>query len=206
MRRRIALALLALVLAACTTVTTDGNRQAALNREQTQVGDQQVVYTRNQPPPFFNWSLQRHMLIELYKAQNNATATYSYVVSEFNSDIIFECPSIGFPLAGGTSLTNPQQVVNSGYREGWSETIGQAEPNGTYPPEESLGTYIMCLNDDGSVSPTYVENNVLAFTQPMKIDGKRLVPAGGKNSVRIPVRNSEVTTAPPPSATAPVKP
>lgn len=163
--------------------------------------NQQTVYTRSQPPPFFNWSLQRHMLIELYKAQNNATATFSYVISEFNNEIIFECASIGFPIPGGTSITNPQQVVNSGYREGWSETIGQAEPNGLYPPDTSQGTYIMCLNDDGSVSPTYVENNVLTFTQPMRVEGRRLVPAGGRNSVRIPVKNSELGTAPAVTAT-----
>lgn len=183
-----------LILVSLSGCVSSNPRLEARDREERQVGTQQDLYTRTQPPPFFNWSLQRHLMVEFYKAQNQATATYSYVLSPFTGAILFECQSVGFPITGGTSLTNPEQTNG----------IAQAEPNGLYPPLNSAATYVMCLNEDGTVAPTYVEQDVLTFTRPMTSQNGQLVPRQGSiSSVRIPVRDSELSTSPPAPKTKP---
>ncbi|HSX39251.1 MAG TPA: hypothetical protein VLI92_01535 [Candidatus Saccharimonadales bacterium] len=158
----ISAALLVVYLVACSS--------AANSKESTQVNDQQQVYLNSQPAPFFDWSLERHMMTELYVARNNAVATFSLTWDPYRGKISWSCPSIGYPIPGGTQLTNPESYVYSG------TTLPQAEPNGLYTPATSAGTYVMCVNSDGTVSPVYVEDNVRTFPQPMQeVDGQ-LVP------------------------------
>ncbi len=123
-------------------------------------------------------------------------STSSYVVNPYTGRINWECPSIGYPIPGGTELTNPLQDVGTG------GPIAQAEPNGLFSPPSALGTYVMCLNDDGTVSPAYIEDNVRTFAQPMtEVDG-RLVPVAGKvPSIRIDPKQAGVTPAATPTPT-----
>jgi hypothetical protein len=39
----------------------------------------------------FDWSLERHLLTELYKVRNNAVATYSYVRNQYTGKILSCC-------------------------------------------------------------------------------------------------------------------
>ncbi len=156
----IGLALLAL-LAACSVEES----------ESQQVQQQQDQYVRNQPLPVFDWSLERHLMIELYRSRNNAVSTFSLTWDPFRGKISWSCPSIGYPIPGGTQLTNPEQYAFNG------TTLPQAEPNGLFSPATSAGTYVMCVNPDGTVSPVYNEDNVRTYPQPMvEMDGQ-LVPA-----------------------------
>jgi len=175
--------LLVILGAGCMTPTT---QTQALTAEQTQVGNQQANYVTNQPPPYFDWSQQRDILIQIYKAKNSAINTWSYTTSPFTGKITWESPTFGFPIPGGTELTNPQQLVAKRYNPDsstWMDgVVAQAEPDGTYSPSTSLGTWVLCVNDDGSVSPAYIEDNVRTFTTPMKeVEGK-LVPINNTSS------------------------
>lgn len=139
--------------------------------ESQNVKRQQQLYVNSQPAPYFEWSLERHLMTELYKARNNAVSTFSLTFNDFRGAISWSCASIGFPIPGGTQLTNPQQYVVSG------AVLPQAEPNGLFTPATSAGTYVMCVNKDGTVSPTYIEDNVRTFPQPMVVQDGQLVPA-----------------------------
>ncbi|MBI4137307.1 hypothetical protein HY469_04560 [Candidatus Roizmanbacteria bacterium] len=151
----------AITLAACESADT---------QEERVVNDQQSVYIKSQPVPFFEWSLERHLMIELYTARNNAVATFSLTWDSFRGKISWSCPSIGYPIPGGTQLTNPEKYQYNG------TTLPQAEPNGLFSPQTAAGTYVMCVNEDGTVSPVFVEDNVRTFPQPMmEVDGQ-LVP------------------------------
>jgi hypothetical protein len=139
-------------------------------QEAKKVQDQQSIYANNQPVPSFTWSLTRAELIQIYVAKNSAVATYSLVYNQYKGIIQFQCPSYGYPIPGGTELTAPEApYVNSS--GGISDfVIPQAEPDGTFSPSNSAGTYIICRNDDGSAYPVYVEDNVLTFPFLMKTD------------------------------------
>ena len=136
------------------------------------VDQQQQVYAQTQPIPFFKWSQDRDNLIQIYKMKNEARATYS-VVRSITGDILWHCPSIGFPIPADTQLTNPLQ--SSANHNG---VIEQAEPNGLFTSKNTDGTYVICVLPSGILSPQYTEAKAETFTRPVKVemkDGKERV-------------------------------
>ena len=135
------------------------DRNSAARREQTQQNAQQDHMLRTQPVPSFQWSLERHLAIEIYKARQRQVPTTSLVQSNFTGKVMWQCDSIGFPLPYATQLTNPQQgtdVRNNNVSLGVT-TIGQAEPNGLYSPASADGTWVPCVDDKGNIAPVYEE-------------------------------------------------
>lgn len=155
----------------------------AANTDQANVAENHTVltqqdhYNKTQPIPFFDFSLRRQMLIDYYKAANQAVATYTYYVNMFpTAKAYLVCPSISIPIQGGTQLTNGLQAVDQAangnshnYNGGALAAIQQAEPDGTFAPANGQGTIILCVNDDGTASPVYAEPNVMTF--PYKLAG-----------------------------------
>jgi hypothetical protein len=171
-----------LAIAVGLTLLGMGCDEPANQREARAVDDQQALYVQNQPAPVFNYSLPRHLMVELYKAKNQNLATYSYVISPYTGKVIWYSPSLGYPIPGGTQLTNSQA------RDSSTSTVvlPQAEPDGLYTPSTSEGTYVMCVDSDGMVTPAYVEDHVLCSVVPLKINNGVLMPDDGvKGSLRI---------------------
>lgn len=174
------------VVALCCMADSCDVQPTAAAKERAAVNQQQQLYVDAQPAPVFDWSLERHLLIELYKARNSAVATYSYVRNQYTGKILSSCPSIGFPISAATQLTNPSQAEWH-YSQGvGSAVLPQPEPNGLFTPSESRGTYVMCLNKDGQVTPRYYEADVEAFVTPMReVNGELVEVEGAKPSLTI---------------------
>lgn len=166
---------IALLASSCNNSTAD-------TKEADQVDQQQQVYVSNQPAPAFDWSLERHILTELYKARNNAVQTYSYI-RNLNGQVVFSCKSIGFPLPSNDQLTNPEKTdrPNSESRV----SLPQAEPNGLYSSPSTSGTYVFCVNSDGTVSPSYFEADVEAHLSPLDSTQNKL---SGDGDLKIDVK------------------
>lgn len=160
-----------------------GGNSVADNKEASQVDDQQQIYVNNQPAPTFDWSLERHIMIELYKARNNAVQTYSYV-RNFQGQVVFSCKSIGFPLPANDQLTNSAKLSQPDYHD--SSVLPQAEPNGMYSSPSTSGTYVFCVNSDGTVSPSYFEANVEAHLSPLNSGDSGL---SGDGSLKIDIKH-----------------
>lgn len=166
------------------------NATAASSEQSTQ-DLQMQQFLRNQPVPSFDWSLERHMLIQLYAARQRATNTFSVVQSDFTGKVLWSCPSMGFPLPYATQLTNPQQVISKYY----SATSGghisdgvvsQQEPNGLFSPQGADGTWVPCVDEKGKITPVYEERKVTTFLRPMMEKDGALVPVpGGTASLTI---------------------
>jgi hypothetical protein len=160
----------------------DGEPQpaSAAQMEQRSQNLQMEQFLRNQPVPSFDWSLERHMLIQLYTARQKATNTFSVVQSEFTGKILWECASIGFPLPYATQLTNPMQVSGDTHCGGQcgvsAVAIGQQEPNGLFPPATADGTWVPCVDDKGKITPVYEERKVTTFLRPVIEKDGTLVP------------------------------
>lgn len=155
----------------------------AVQTEQDQTNALMEKYVQSQPIPVgeFEWSLERHLMIELYVARNNAVSTFSVVWDSYRGKIRWSCPSIGYPIPGGTELTNPQQALST-----TGAVIAQAEPNGLYAPGTSYGTFVMCVNDDGTVSPVFIEDSILTFPYPMiEVDGMLMQSPDTVSSIKI---------------------
>lgn len=148
------LAIVSLLLSACA--------ESAVSNEKYKVLDQQKIYGENQPIPQFDWSLERDVLIQLYSMRNDAISTYTVVVSSFGN-LLWECPSIGYPIPADTQLTAPEFYYSSG------AVLPQAEPNGLFSSKNTVGTWVMCVLEDGTVYPVYTEMNANTFPFPVKL-------------------------------------
>ena len=175
---------LLLVLTGC----NKSNTQTTKDAQQAQ--QQQSQYAKSQPVPSYNWSLERHMVIELYNVRNLKAATHSVWRSDLGT-IEGDCASVGFGIPYDTSLTNPlvsTNIAESGMRQGNGAmtSIEQAEPNGIFASKSTAATWIMCAGEAGAMEPIYVETKVTVYPYPVKVDyDKNRVHKSGKSTVTI---------------------
>ena len=169
--------LLVVLLSACSGQETADTRK---------VQDQQAIYAQTQPIPAFQWSRDRDTLIQIYKAKNEANATWSVITSQGTGMPIYICPSIGFPLPADTQLTNGLQQLQ-GHSAG--TIVEQAEPNGLFSSKNTDATYILCVRLDGSITPVYTEQKVTTFPYAVKIVNGVIVDAEGSGpSIKLDIK------------------
>jgi len=143
------------------------------------VARQQSQYAASQPVPAFDWSLERHLLIQLYQLRNKKVATHSVWRSD-RGLIEGDCASIGFGMPYDTSITNPLKRSYEG------AVIEQAEPNGIYASKNTTATWVMCASASGMIEPVYVETKVTVYPYPVKVDySTNRVTKSGKSSVSL---------------------
>lgn len=159
---------------------------------------QQSQYGKAQPVPTFDWSLERDLVIQLYKLRNDVgVATHSVWRSDTGL-IEYDCPSMGYGIPYDTSLTNPQQAVTTDeygrrhldvgtYPLSSLTSIGQAEPNGIFASTNTAATWVMCIAPGGVLEPHYIEAKVTVFPYPLEVDYKanRVYRVGSKSSASI---------------------
>lgn len=138
------------------------------------VSQQQSQLAKSQPVPAYNWSLERHLLIQLYNTRNMKAITHS--VWRSNTGMIEgDCPSIGFGIPFDTSLTNPLRADMARFDGGVEHirgivTLEQAEPNGIFASKNTNATWVMCVNTAGVIEPHYVESKVSSYPYSVKVD------------------------------------
>ena len=134
------------------------------------VDKQQLVYADSQPIPFFDYSLERDVATQLYKARNERVRTWTVWRSDYGL-IEGYTESIGYPIPYDVQLTNPlkpQWTYNHG-----AITVEQPEPNGLYSSHNSIATWIRAVIKDGEKVmevPIYVEGKVTCYPYPIKVD------------------------------------
>jgi hypothetical protein len=161
--------LFVLLLSGCWDNRT--SKQEMLDAEN--VDKQQQQYAKTQPIPFFDYSRERQVYVQIYQARNRAVATHSVWRGDM-SVIEGDCPSIGFPIPYDVQLSNPlkiaQQYIAGGYANG---IVEQPEPNGLYSSKTTSATWVMCVVLDqgmAKIVPVYVEGKVTAYPYPVKVD------------------------------------
>ena len=156
--------------------------ESSESRDSEAVNKQQSHYQKIQPIPWFDWSQDRDNLIQIYKQKNEGRSTHAVVRSSGTGEILWDCPSIGFPIPADTQLTNPIQIdVTSGH----AGAIEQAEPNGLFTSKHTDGTYVLCVDGAGAISPQYTEAKVDVFTRPIKIEEGKVVFLDQKPSMSV---------------------
>jgi hypothetical protein len=159
-----------------------GCNKSQASKEAEKVNAQQSQYAKGQAVPAFDWSLERHLIIELYKLRNKKVSTHAVWRSD-HGIIEGDCPSMGFGIPYDTSLTNPLKAYG-GYQSFTS--IEQAEPNGIFASKNTAATWVMCLGKTGTIEPVYVETKVTIYPGPVIVDyGKNRVRRSGAATVLI---------------------
>ncbi len=166
-----------IILSTFLTVGCDrlGNNTSA-TAETRVVERQQAQYAIGQPVPSFDWSLERDLVIQLYRARNQKVATHSVWRSD-RGLVEGDCPSYGYGIPYDTSLTNPlvatdidMQGEEHGYQGGALASVEQPEPNGIFASKNTAATWVMCLGESGSIEPVYVETKVTVYPGPVLVD------------------------------------
>jgi len=162
------------------------------SRDAKRVQMQQGQYEKGQPIPAFDWSLERDLVIQLYRVRNQKAATHSVWRSD-RGTIEGDCPSYGYGIPYDTSLTNPLVATATDlqgnrhtYQGGALASIEQAEPNGVFASKNTAATWVMCLGEAGTIEPVYVETKVTVYPGPVKVDyDKNRVTRSGAATVLI---------------------
>lgn len=181
----IAMVLLGVLLVGC-------GAPSANTRDAQYTNQQMDIYQQNQPPHLYDYSMPRDVLLQIYDATMHANNTWS-VWTDW-SGISHGCASVGYPIPGGTQLTNPASQINRG--DTGVATIPQAEPNGLYSPDTSQGTWILCL-ENGKAAPVYVEPPVTTYPWPVVVENGKIVDKGGDPSIEVTVRDSQGSSGAP---------
>ena len=147
---------IATVLAFTLSACSFGGTSTAVNNDQILSTNILSKFEKSQPAPLFDWSQIRQTLIDVESAQAQSIQTTSFFFNQGVQDPYYVCPSIGFPVASTTQLTNPSQVVND---NGNMTTIPQIDPNGIYSGN-STGTYVLCVDSQGRTYGQYAEGFV----------------------------------------------
>lgn len=150
---------IAIILVTLLVVACDANN---ITVERRAVDQQQNLLVKTQPVPYYEFSLERDVVIQLYNARNDARLTHSVVTAMGTGQALWDCPSIGFPIPADVQLTNP-------VKETGGTTIEQPEPNGLYSSKNTDATWVLCA-DGGEVTPVYSEQKVLTFPYPVIVD------------------------------------
>jgi hypothetical protein len=142
--------------------------QSVANKADSNYTDQQyAIYSRGQPNDLFDYSQDRASFQAIYRARVQGKATWSASIPTQGGHPWFECPSKGYPIPASSQLTNPERP--SPAFDGSSSafvTLPQGEPNGLFSGPTD-GTYMQCIDTDGSLAPVYSEPQVLAWPYPV---------------------------------------
>ena len=152
------------------------------NKDRDTVAKQQAQYAAAQPVPMFDWSLERHLVSQLYQIRNTRAATHSVWRGDYGV-IEGDCPSVGFGIPYDTSLTNPLQIDCTQHGPA---VIEQAEPSGLFASKVTSATWIMCAGSAGAIEPIYIEAKVTVYPYPVAVDyEKNKVSKAGASTVHM---------------------
>jgi hypothetical protein len=148
---------------------TQKKQQAVAAHESDVSANILSAYSKSQPPPQRPWSQLRQNLIELETAQMDTTQTTTFFFNQGVREPLSVCPSIGFPIAATSQLTNPDQKITESRSDGdnGNVVVPQIDPNGVFAGD-STGTYVMCIDAQGRPYANYWEGFVQTVTGPAK--------------------------------------
>jgi len=170
--KRLRKGFLSIMILIAVSLLTMGNscEETESKKEAKIVERQQGQYAKGQPVPMFNWSFERHLMIQLYNLRNKKVATHAVWRSDYGM-IEGDCPSIGYGLPYDVSLTNPLKGVRISINGGVTN-VEQPEPNGIFASKNTSATWVMCTGTGGGIEPVYVESKVTVFPGPVIVDYK----------------------------------
>lgn len=149
---------------------TDSGAQDDSRRQEEKVSGQILNdLLKAHPVPKFARSQLRQNLVEITTAQATTTQTTTFFFNMGIKEPVNTCPSIGFPIPATAQLTNPDQLWTG--HNGRSEILAQVEPTGVYTGN-TTGTYVMCIDAEGSPYAVYWEGFTQTLTGPAEWTGE----------------------------------
>ncbi len=143
---------------------TEGGQEA---QDREIVNKQQEHYAKVQPLPFYDYSIPRDIMIQIYNVVTQEARNTYTVIESITGETKFHGPSLGYGIPADVQLTNP---LKPAWNRNWNsgEVIEQAEPNGLFSSKNTDGTWVLFVDDNGDVTPIYTEHKVTVFPYAVK--------------------------------------
>ena len=109
-------------------------------------------------------------LKEIYELRDDPNLIcYWYTKNDMTGKFVYQGKCVGYGIPYSASLTAPEVPDYHSYED--NAVLMQAEPNGIYTNGvTSSATWILTVNEEGNIKPTYVENEI-TVTQ-VKMDSR----------------------------------
>ena len=109
-------------------------------------------------------------LKEIYELRDDPNLIcYWYTKNDMTGKFVYQGKCVGYGIPYSASLTAPEVPDYASYED--NAVLMQAEPNGIYTNGvTSSATWILTVNEEGNIKPTYVESEI-TVTQ-IKMDSR----------------------------------
>lgn len=105
---------------------------------------------------------ERAQLKEIYELRDDPNLIcYWYTKNDMSGKWIYQGKCIGYGIPYTTSMTASEslQKIETTMGAEW-EIVPLAEPNGLYASPSTSATWILSVNEDGDITPIYVESEI----------------------------------------------
>ena len=147
-----------LLLAVLVLFVITGCLNSSDSADRAIVEEQQEHYQKVHPVPFYDYSIPRDVLIQIYDVITTKAYTTYTIIESITGETKFHGPSVGYGIPVDTQLTNPLKTASSS-----GAVVEQAEPAGVFSSKNTDGTWVLFINPDGKVIPVYTEHKVTTF-------------------------------------------
>ena len=138
-------------------------------RDRKVVDKQQDHYSIEQPLPFYDYSIPRDIVIQIYNVVTQESRSTYTIIESITGETKHYGPSLGYGIPADVSITNPKRPAYGGGSSGGA-VIEQAEPNGLFSSKNTDGTWVLFIDVNGDVTPVYTEHKVTTFPYAVKKD------------------------------------
>lgn len=112
---------------------------------------------------------ERAQLKEIYELRDDPNLIcYWYTKNDISGKWIYQGKCIGYGIPYTTSMTASEslQRIETSMGAEW-EVVPLAEPNGLYASPSTSATWILSVNEDGEITPIYVESEITVAQNKM---------------------------------------
>lgn len=116
---------------------------------------------------------EKAQLKEIYELRDDPNLIcYWYTRNDMSGKWIYQGKCVGYGIPYTTQFTQPDTVQRAalpalkmngedrGVNEYFTEILPQADPNGLYSSASTSATWILSVDEDGNISPSYVESEI----------------------------------------------
>ena len=123
---------------------------------------------------------EKAQLKEIYELRDDPQLIcYWYTKNDMTGKWIYQGKCVGYGIPYTTQFTQPETVQRAalpalnmngqdkGYNEYFTEILPQADPNGLYSSPSTSATWILSVDEDGNITPSYVESEITVTQKKM---------------------------------------
>ena len=122
-------------------------------------------------PAIVNWRAKKDLKMIYELEDQEDLICHAYFFNELKGEVgqyIGKCRGFGVPYSA--QYSNPEKMVNGARSLGYStetrstiQPMPQPEPNGIFKPTSSSATWLLLIDDEGNIRPSYFEPTIIVL-------------------------------------------